>query len=39
MINYIKYILIFFYISIYSQEIPPIQSFQSDDYDADIHLM
>ena len=36
MINYIKYILIFFWFSIYSQEIPPIQSFQPDDYDADI---
>jgi DNA-binding CsgD family transcriptional regulator len=36
MINYIKYILIVFWLSIYSQDIPPIQSFQSDDYDADI---
>lgn len=36
MIKYIKYILIFFWFSIYSQDIPPIQSFQPDDYDADI---
>ena len=36
MINYLKYALVFFLFSIHSQEIPPIQSFQPDDYDADI---
>ncbi len=36
MINYLKYTLVFFLFSIHSQEIPPIQSFQPDDYDADI---